>query len=294
MNHTAIDAMVDRVDDALLEYFRDKDHTCHPLDRAMEYSVLAGGKRMRPLLVLATCQELGGSLEDALPFSIALAFLHTYSLIHDDLPMMDNDDLRRGKPTNHKVFGEANAILAGDALHTEAFKVLAHAPHPNLTDAARIKIIEEFANACGRRGMVAGQVMDMEGSRRDLDLATLQLLHERKTGALILFSVRLGAYLAGANEAQMKAVTKFGRALGLLFQVVDDLLDIEGDAAQLGKTAGKDLDQNKATFPKLLGVVEARNFADGLLSDALEALTLCAPKEKLLETLAMFVRNREH
>ncbi len=294
MKHPLIDQLVDRVDDALVNYFRDKDLTCHPLDRAMEYSVLAGGKRMRPLLTLVACYELGGSLDEAIAFSLAPELLHTYSLIHDDLPSMDDDDMRRGKPTNHKVFGEANAILAGDALQTEAIQIIASAPHSHLDDEKRITMIKELCLASGRRGMVAGQVMDMEAAGKEMDVDRLVKLHQRKTGALIRYSVRLGAMLGNADESQLLDLTAYGQSLGLLFQVVDDLLDVEGDSGLLGKTAGKDVDQNKATFPKLIGLEASRKFADGLLDEALQALTRLPQQEKLLGSLANYVRHREY
>lgn len=294
MKHPLMEDWVDRVDTALVGYFSAKDLSCHPLDRAMEYSVLAGGKRMRPLLALATCYELGGSVDAAIPFSLAPELLHTYSLIHDDLPAMDDDDLRRNKPTSHKVFGEAHAILAGDALQTEAFSILATAHHPDLSDQRRLSLVKELCEASGRRGMVAGQVMDIENGGCTIDLIKLRHLHERKTGALIRFCVRLGAHLAHASDDQIAAASEFAARLGLLFQVVDDILDVEGDPALLGKTKGKDEHQDKATFPRLMGLSESRIFADSLVDEALAALTRLPRKEKLLETLTHYVRHREH
>lgn len=289
-----LETWIDEVDNLLGRTFAEKDLTCHPLDRAMEYTVLAGGKRLRPLLTLAVNRALGGDEAAALPFSLAAELLHTYSLIHDDLPCMDNDDMRRGKPTNHIVFGEANAVLAGDALQAEAFRVLAATPHPRLAADRRIEALVEFADAVGRRGMVAGQVMDLASEGKEIDLARLEQLHRRKTGALLRFSVRLGGHLAAADSACMAVLTRYAEALGLMFQVVDDLLDLEANSAQLGKTAGKDAAANKATFPRLLGIEQARTRANALLNDALAALVELKGHTELLAEIAHFARNRGH
>ncbi len=289
-----LEQWIDEVDNLLGRSFAEKDLTCHPLDRAMEYTVLAGGKRLRPLLTLAVNRALGGDEVAALPFALASELLHTYSLIHDDLPCMDNDDMRRGKPTNHIVFGEANAVLAGDALQAEAFRVLAATPHPHMAEGRRLEALVEFADAVGRRGMVAGQVMDLASEGKDVDLSRLELLHRRKTGALLRFSVRLGGHLAGADPARMAVLTRYAEALGLMFQVVDDLLDLEENSAKLGKTAGKDAAANKATFPRLLGVEAARARADGLLKEALAALAALDGDTELLAEIARFARQREH
>lgn len=284
----------DEVDTMLVRYFSDKDMICNPLDRAMEYTLLAGGKRLRPLLTLAVNGALGGDAATALPFSLASELLHTYSLIHDDLPCMDNDDMRRGKPTNHVIFGEANAVLAGDALQAEAFRVLAATPHPTLSAERRVAALIDFADAVGRRGMVAGQVMDLASEGKDIDLERLTALHQRKTGALLCFCVRLGGHLCAADEARMQLLTRFAHDLGLMFQVVDDLLDLEASSQKLGKTAGKDAAAGKATFPRLLGLDDARAFADRLLEQALATLAqLEAPTEDLVE-ITRFARHREH
>ncbi len=284
---------IDRIDTELVRYFSKKDLSCNPLDRAMEYTLLAGGKRLRPLLTLVTCAELGGDVAQALPFSLASELLHTYSLIHDDLPCMDNDDMRRGKPTNHIVFGEANAILAGDALQAEAFYLLAHTPHTELAPESRIQIIGECARAVGRSGMIAGQVMDLGEAGKITDLDRLKLLHRRKTGCLLRFCIRMGAILAKSNPDQLASLTRYAESIGLLFQVVDDILDEESSSETLGKTAGKDLDQNKATFLKILGSNETHAFADQLLSEALAALPKRQTHEGLLELLAHYIRHRE-
>jgi len=289
-----IETWVDRIDTELVRYFSKKDMSCNPLDRAMEYTLLAGGKRLRPLLTLLACEALGGDVETALPFSLASELLHTYSLVHDDLPCMDNDDMRRGKPTNHVIFGEANAILAGDALQAEAFAILADAPHSNLKPQRRVAIISELAAAVGRAGMVAGQVMDLEQEGKPIDLERLRLLHSRKTGCLLRFCIRLGGHLADADESGMEALTNYADAVGLLFQVVDDLLDEESSTEKLGKTAGKDAESNKATFPKLLGAPEAHAYADQLLDQALKALESFNGSSTRLGEIARFIRSREH
>lgn len=288
-----IQAWIDRIDTELVRYFSKKDLTCNPLDRAMEYTLLAGGKRLRPLLTLVTCAELDGDVARALPFSLASELLHTYSLIHDDLPCMDNDDIRRGKPTNHIVFGEANAILAGDALQAEAFYLLAHSPHADLPSEQRCQIIAECAEAVGRTGMVAGQVMDLAEEGRITDIQRLKLLHRRKTGSLLRFCVRMGAYLARATLSDLEKLTRYAESIGLLFQVVDDILDQESSSETLGKTAGKDLDQNKATFLKILGSTEAHAFADQLLQEALASLPACQTQNGLLGLVARYIRHRE-
>ena len=288
-----LETWVDSIDTELVRYFARKDMTANPLDRAMEYTLLAGGKRLRPLLAIVTADELGGDAKRAMPFSLAPELLHTYSLIHDDLPCMDDDEMRRGKPANHITFSEANAILAGDALQAESFRILATAPHEDLSSERRVAILAEFADAVGRQGMVAGQVMDLESEGKDIDRDRLTLLHQRKTGALLRFCVRLGGHLADADDSVMDALTEYAEAIGLMFQVVDDLLDEESSTEQLGKTAGKDAAKGKATFPKLLGSEETHAFANELLGKALGALEGLGTKSDRLQRIARFIRNRE-
>lgn len=286
---------IDRLDTELVRYFADKDLSCNPLDRAMEYTLLAGGKRLRPLLTMVVCDAFNASIEAAIPFAMSSEMLHTYSLIHDDLPCMDDDDMRRGKPTNHVVFGEAHAILAGDALQSEAFQVLVNTPHETLSDSRRIALISELCEAIGRRGMVAGQVMDLTSEGQDIDLERLKLLHQRKTGGLFQFCIRLGGHLANTDEATMNALTEYANAVGLLFQVVDDLLDEEGSSESLGKTAGKDKQANKATFPRLMGSDAAHDFANQLLEQAETALeTLEGKASKNLREIARYIRHRDY
>jgi len=286
---------IDRVDTELVRYFSEKDLTCNPLDRAMEYTLLAGGKRLRPLLTLVVVDAFGGNTEEAIPFTLASELLHTYSLIHDDLPCMDDDDMRRGKPTNHTVFGEAYAILAGDALQSEAFQILVTSQHPILSPDRRLEILKELCLAIGRRGMVAGQVMDLSSEGQAYDLDHLQLLHSRKTGGLFRFCLRLGGHLTQLDDEAMEKLTAYADAIGLLFQVVDDVLDEEGTSENLGKTPGKDKEAAKATFPHLMGLDGAHSFADNLLEQAEQALAGFEKKAvKNLSEIARYIRHRDH
>jgi geranylgeranyl diphosphate synthase type II len=243
------------------------------LFEAMRYSLLAGGKRLRPILALAACEAAGGPLEAALGFGCAVEMIHTYSLIHDDLPCMDDDDLRRGRPTNHKVFGEAIATLAGDGLLTDAFKVLARSSlSARVPASALLEAVAELAEAAGSAGMVGGQVIDLLGEGRELSLAELEVMHSQKTGALFVASVCGGARLGGATEAQVAALREYARNLGLAFQVADDLLDVEASAEQIGKRTQKDAARGKATYPALLGIERSRAMARDLAAKALHAI----------------------
>ncbi len=263
------------------------------LDEAMRYSLLDGGKRLRPILALASCEAVGGALDDALAFACALEMIHTYSLIHDDLPCMDDDDLRRGRPTNHKVYGEALATLAGDALLTDAFGVLARSPLARRAPALVAETVAELSEAAGSRGMVAGQVIDLLGEGRAMELGELEYLHGRKTGALFLAAVRGGARLGGASAAQMESLTVYAKALGLCFQVVDDLLDVEASTEQMGKRTGKDQAHGKNTYPGLLGLKRSREFANELSARAAGALSGFDERAEPLRALAGFVVERK-
>jgi geranylgeranyl diphosphate synthase type II len=264
------------------------------IHRAVRYSLLAGGKRIRPLLVLAAGEAAGGVRVELLPFACAVELIHTYSLIHDDLPAMDNDDLRRGKPTSHKVFGEAIAILAGDALLTRAFHLLAELP-AGASDALvrrRLAAGAELGLACGTTGLIGGQVMDLESEGKAIDAAALERLHRAKTGALLKVSVRGGAILGGAGEEELARLTRYADAIGLAFQVVDDVLDATEDAARLGKTAGKDQAAQKATYVSVHGLERARQLAATLREDALAALQPLGPRGALLAALAREIVDR--
>jgi geranylgeranyl diphosphate synthase type II len=259
----------------------------------MRYSVFAGGKRVRPVLMLAACDAVGGNLEKAIPAACAMEMIHTYSLIHDDLPAMDDDDFRRGNPTNHKVYGEATAILAGDALLTEAFILLSKDDGGDA--AARLKVIQEIATASGSRGMVGGQVVDMEseGKPELIDIATLSYIHTHKTGALIRASVRAGAILAGAGEERLASLTRYAEAIGLAFQIADDILDVEGTTEELGKDAGSDEARGKATYPALVGLEASKARAQELVDMALEALAGFDERAEPLRAIASYIVKRK-
>jgi geranylgeranyl diphosphate synthase, type II len=259
------------------------------LMESIEYSLMAGGKRLRPSLVLQCFRACAGKSESsALASAAAMELIHTFSLVHDDLPAMDDDDLRRGQPTNHKVFGEAMAILAGDAMTTLAFEVIATDADPDVV----APLIRELARASGPCGMIGGQVLDMDGENRNLDLKGLQQIHRMKTGALLTTSCRLGAISARANEQLLSAVTEYGRHLGLAFQIVDDILDVTSTPEQLGKATNKDATKGKNTYPSLLGLEESREEAKRQLKAALDAVAALGDAASELRTLATFVVDR--
>jgi len=258
---------------------------------AMRYSLLAGGKRLRPILTLAACEAVGGRIEAAMGFACAIEMIHTYSMIHDDLPCMDNDDLRRGRPTSHKVYGEAIATLAGDGLLTDAFAIAARVSSG--ADAPVVlRALAELAEAAGSSGMVGGQVIDILNEGKPADLEQLKCLHSRKTGALFVAAVRSGARLGGANQLQLDSLTEYARALGLAFQVVDDLLDVESSTEQMGKRTHKDQAHGKATYPAILGVERSRELARRLERQALEALVAFDQRAEPLRDLANFAVER--
>ena len=263
------------------------------LHEAMRYSLFAGGKRIRPILALASYEACGGNPKDIVPYATALELIHTYSLIHDDLPSMDNDDLRRGKPTNHKVFGEAMAILAGDALLTEAFLMLSNNLHSSsLKPSDLIKIIREVSLSSGVHGMVGGQALDIFSENIEPDKDTLNFIHLHKTAALITASVRMGAILANIKEKKLKALTEYGTGIGLAFQIIDDILDIEGNAEELGKTAGSDMKMKKMTYPALCGTEKSRQKAKDLLSDAIDSLKIFSSEADQLRKIARYLLKR--
>ncbi|MDO8430835.1 MAG: polyprenyl synthetase family protein [Candidatus Binatus sp.] len=263
------------------------------LYEAMRYSLLAGGKRLRPVLVLASCEAVGGKIEAAMGLACAVEMIHTYSLIHDDLPCMDDDDFRRGRPTNHKVYGEAIATLAGDALLTDAFEVLVRKSPDSAEPRIVLETIAELANAAGSAGMVGGQVIDLLGEGKSKTIDELEELHAKKTGALFLASVRGGARLGGANESQIESLDAYARALGLAFQVVDDLLDVQGTPEQMGKRTQKDQERGKATYPAILGIERSVDLARELESRANRALKGFDAGAEPLRHLATFVVERK-
>lgn len=260
------------------------------IHKAMRYSLFAGGKRMRPALVLAAAAACGGKQADAMPLACAVECIHTYSLIHDDLPAMDNDDYRRGKLTNHKVFGEGIAVLAGDALLTQAFEIAAECkswPRYSHQD-----IVLEIAKASGSLQLIAGQVADLEGEGKKISADQLKYIHERKTSALLCCSTRLGGMSANCTSAQLKALTEFGYNVGLAFQIIDDILDVTQTSEQLGKTAGKDTAAQKATYPSIVGLEKSREIAKKLTDRAFGALKIFGSRAAALEALATYLLER--
>jgi len=297
MSHSENRASVDELKQAMRDYRRivdaELERVLPPADRppaeihrAMRHSMFSGGKRLRPMLVLMGCELCGGNQADAMPAACAFEMIHTYSLIHDDLPAMDNDDFRRGHPTCHKAFGEAMAILAGDALLTQAFELLAS--HLR----GRGELIAEIAAAAGTAGMIGGQVADILSEGTQPDAALVEFIHKCKTAALIRQAVRTGAAIAGADAAALDAVTQYAEKIGLAFQVADDILDVEGTTEQLGKTAGKDRQAGKQTYPAVYGLPESRRHAAKLVSQAVQCLEPFGQKARMLASLADFIVTR--
>lgn len=283
------------VDEALDRFLPKADELPYSLHKSMRYSVFAGGKRIRPILMLAACDAVGGDISLAMPAACAMEMIHTYSLIHDDLPAMDDDDFRRGNPTNHKVFGEAIAILAGDALLTEAFILMSRVePSASLPPEAVLRVIQEISHCAGSHGMVGGQVVDMESEgKAEMDLATVQYIHTHKTGALIKASVKAGAILGGADEARLASLTTYGEAIGLAFQIADDILDIEGTTEEIGKDAGSDEARGKATYPAVMGLAESKKRAGELVDMALESLAGFDHRADPLRDIATYIVKRK-
>jgi len=263
------------------------------LHRAMRYSLMAGGKRLRPILVLAAGESFGASTDNLMPAACAIEMIHTYSLIHDDLPAMDNDDLRRGRPTCHKAFDEATAILAGDALLTQAFRVLA-AELPHLNAERQLRVIREISNAASTiDGMIGGQMADIESEGQPVDETTLEYIHRSKTGALITAPVVVGGLIAGASEPELDKLRAYGQRIGLAFQIADDILDVTSTSEQLGKTAGKDLAAHKATYPALHGVEQSEARMQQLVSEAIDIVAGLGQDAGRLAELARFIVARK-
>lgn len=263
-----------------------------PLKESMLYSVLAGGKRIRPLFLLAVLDFLNEQHKDAYTIGAAIEMIHTYSLIHDDLPSMDNDDYRRGKLTNHKVYGEALAILAGDALLTYSFGMIARLP--NLSSESKLDLIHAFSQASGAEGMVGGQVLDMESERKKISVTELEFIHKNKTGALLEFSIYAGAILSNATGDKVEALKNYARHIGIAFQIQDDILDIEGTSETLGKTAGKDVASDKNTYPALLTLQGAKDKKEWHINQALSSLRSINKESGILDELASYIINRSN
>lgn len=282
-----------RIDDALTKLMPLETDYPPVLCKGMRYSVLGGGKRIRPILAMAAFDAVDGKGEVIIPFACALELIHTYSLIHDDLPAMDNDDLRRGKPTLHKVFGEAVAILAGDALLAEAFRTMSRGALEYAVDSeVALDIIHEISQVAGSGGLVAGQVVDIESEGRDVDLPTVEYIHTHKTGALILGSLRTGAKLGGGSPEKLEAITRYGGRIGLVFQVVDDILDVIGESPRLGKKVGSDEARNKATYPGVVGIEESKRLAENLVDEAVSHLTIFEKRAEPLSQIARYLIRR--
>lgn len=280
------------VNELLDRFTPSEDTPPEQLHRAMHYSLLGGGKRLRPALVLASGEAMGAGTEDLMPAACAIEMIHTYSLIHDDLPAMDNDDLRRGRPTCHKAFGEAVAILAGDALLTLAFRVLASGS-PSLNSETRMRVINEFAAAAGStNGMIGGQMADIENEGKQVEAATLEYIHRSKTGALIAASVAVGGIIAGASEDAIEQLRDYGQCIGLAFQIADDILDVTSTSERLGKTPGKDQASNKATYPSIHGIAASEVRARQLVDQAISTLSTLGRDTKVLEGIAQFIIAR--
>lgn len=278
------------VEKGLASLLAREDEYPQSLHSAMHYSLFAGGKRLRPILVTASCESVGGCIDEALNVACAFECIHTYSLIHDDLPAIDDDDMRRGRPTCHKVFGEAAAILAGDALLTAAFEIIAKAPVDDKSVLLRATL--ELARAAGSTGMIGGQMIDIESEGKDIPFPVLEYIHIHKTGELILAAVRCGALIGRASEEELTRLTRYGRSIGLAFQIADDILDVEGSASELGKSVGGDSKKGKATYPAIMGLEESKKRATELVDIAVDSLSTFDSKADPLREIARFIVTR--
>jgi geranylgeranyl diphosphate synthase type II len=281
------------VDEKILSFLPEENSYPESIHQAMRYSLLAGGKRLRPILVIAATEAVGGDREAVLAFAVAAEMIHTYTLIHDDLPALDNDDLRRGKPTNHKVFGEAIAILAGDALLTEAFILMTRSEEMgSVPPECFLNASHDMAKALGSKGMIGGQVVDLESEGKPIDAETLEYIHTYKTGCLIRACIRCGGMLGQATSDQLSALSLFGSHIGHAFQIIDDILDITGDEEKLGKNIGSDLNKDKATYPALYGLEESRRKAEELVEESIASLEEFDDRANPLREIARFFVQR--
>ena len=284
---------IDNIETLLNKYMPKEEGYQKTIIESMNYSLKAGGKRLRPILTLESCKIVGGKEEDAIPFAIAIEMIHTYSLIHDDLPSLDNDDLRRGKPTNHKVFGEAMATLAGDALLNYAFELMLSSSIDKKDSNKYLKAINEVAKHAGIYGMIGGQVVDVESENKIIDKDKLDFIHLNKTAAMIVGSMRAGAIIGGASEEELEKVTKYGRNIGLSFQIVDDILDITGDEEKLGKPIGSDIENHKSTYPSLLGLEKSREIARQLIEEGKSSIDGLSSEIDFLNQLGDYIISRD-
>ncbi|MCK3710814.1 polyprenyl synthetase family protein [Clostridioides difficile] len=282
------------VEKVLKEYMPKEEGYQKTVIEAMNYSLSAGGKRLRPILTLEACKIVGGNEDEAIPFAIAIEMIHTYSLIHDDLPALDNDDLRRGRPTNHKVYGEAMGILAGDALLNYAFEVMLAGSINKENPEKYLKAINEIAKGAGIYGMIGGQVVDVESENKQIEKEKLDYIHMNKTAAMMVGCMRAGATIGGANSEQMEEMTKYAKNIGLSFQIVDDILDIVGDEAKLGKKVGSDIENHKSTYPSLLGLDKSKEIAHNLIDEAKKSIEKLSDDVDFLKGLAEYIIDREY
>ena len=282
------------IENVLKEYMPKEEGYQKTVIEAMNYSLSAGGKRLRPILTLEACKVVGGNEEEAIPFAMAIEMIHTYSLIHDDLPALDNDDLRRGRPTNHKVYGEAMGILAGDALLNYAFEVMLSGSINKENPEKYLKAINEIAKGAGIYGMIGGQVVDVESENKQIEIEKLDYIHMKKTAAMMVGCMRAGATIGGANSEQMEEITKYAKNIGLSFQIVDDILDIVGDEAKLGKKVGSDIENHKSTYPSLLGLDKSKEIAYNLIDEAKKSIEKLSDDVDFLKGLAEYIIDREY
>lgn len=281
--------LIDNFLHSYLNSKRDEDDCPNRLQQAMAYSLMAGGKRIRPILTIASYEAMGGRSRKIIPVASSLELIHTYSLIHDDLPAMDNDDFRRNKPTNHRVFGEATAILAGDALLTEAFNIILET---RVNSNIKTKVLHELTSACGPSGMVGGQLMDIMLEGKRAKKKEIVYIHTHKTGAFIRASVRIGAIMAGASSYKLKALTIYGEKIGHAFQIVDDILDVTGESEEMGKAVGSDAKKGKNTYPLVFGLKESRQIAQRLVDESIEAIDCLYGKAEVLKGIARYILER--
>lgn len=283
-----------QVEEHLYTYFSDFAGLQKTVFQAADYSLKAGGKRLRPVLLLEACRLFGGTSEQAMPFACALEMIHTYSLIHDDLPAMDDDDYRRGKPTNHVVYGEGMAILAGDALLNFAYELMIRETlQAGAMQDRYLRAMGEIAAAAGPFGMIGGQTVDLESENQAVPLETVDFIHAHKTGALITASLTAGAIIGGAGETELDRIRHYGRNIGLAFQIIDDILDITGDQEKLGKDIGSDQEKQKSTYPSILGLEASRQKAQTLLTESRRILEVFGDKAVFLTALSEFLAKRE-
>jgi geranylgeranyl diphosphate synthase type II len=285
---------VDYIEKLLKEHMPEEKGYQKTIFEAMNYSLKAGGKRLRPILTLEACRIVGGNEEDAIPFAIAIEMIHTYSLIHDDLPALDDDDLRRGRPTNHKVYGDAMAILAGDGLLNYAFEIMLKSSIGKENPAKYLNAINEIAKSSGVYGMIGGQVVDIESEDKKIEMEKLDFIHLNKTAAIIVGCMRAGAIIGDATEEQLENITKYATNIGLSFQIADDILDITGDESKLGKKVGSDIDNNKSTYPSLIGLEKSKEIANDLINEAKTRISNIKGDTEFLNDLAEYIVARDY